>query len=509
MARLLHVLALIAYIFLLVPFLVVQSAAAQTSSTPIVFIPGFAGSYLCEKDGAKTRVWPGKLDHRKVRLELSPGLDPAKDRHEACGVMREAVRLLGIKVSNVYGKFIDHLRRQVAPGVPVLEFSYDWRFSAAHNARQLRARLDRDLPGQTVDIVAHSFGGLVARSFIKDLGGENRVRKLITMGTPHRGSVDVFESLYDGWGVDSVKDRAVNAWMGGVAEFRKTLLSFPGFYDMMPAFAECCWFVEAGGARQQFSAFDPKAWRRLVFFANAFPSDADKAFLDHQLARARAFHDKTLGQPLPAPHESGIRLVATGWLDTITRVEINASSGDKLQFIKRKGDGTVPLLSATMARDTSDPSIVYAPREHMSIFSETNAMEAVSHIIVGGVAAVGGGQVSQRLKTREDRWVELTGIDYRVSPGAAGPGQPMVLTLRLDGDAELVGADLSHIAASFTAGGEGTPIALALKPATGGPAGGALLTAEFKAPAAAGAYVVRVTIPGLQEHEDVFVVVEE
>ena len=43
-----------------------------------------------------------------------------------------------------------------------------------------------DLP--KIDIVAHSMGGLVARYYVKRLGGDRYVRSLITLGTPHHGT---------------------------------------------------------------------------------------------------------------------------------------------------------------------------------------------------------------------------------------------------------------------------------------------------------------------------------
>ncbi|MEW1861446.1 alpha/beta fold hydrolase [Streptomyces sp. NPDC088194] len=39
-----------------------------------------------------------------------------------------------------------------------------------------------------VDIVGHSLGGLVARYYVQCLGGDARVRNLVTMGTPHSGT---------------------------------------------------------------------------------------------------------------------------------------------------------------------------------------------------------------------------------------------------------------------------------------------------------------------------------
>ncbi|MFG1808881.1 esterase/lipase family protein [Streptomyces sp. NPDC049040] len=39
-----------------------------------------------------------------------------------------------------------------------------------------------------VDIVAHSLGGLIARYYVQRLGGDHRIRTLVTLGTPHAGT---------------------------------------------------------------------------------------------------------------------------------------------------------------------------------------------------------------------------------------------------------------------------------------------------------------------------------
>ncbi|WP_251023011.1 triacylglycerol lipase [Streptomyces sp. ISL-10] len=39
-----------------------------------------------------------------------------------------------------------------------------------------------------VDIVGHSLGGLIARYYVQRLGGDHRVRTLVTLGTPHSGT---------------------------------------------------------------------------------------------------------------------------------------------------------------------------------------------------------------------------------------------------------------------------------------------------------------------------------
>ncbi len=59
--------------------------------------------------------------------------------------------------------------------------------SAIHLQRFVeRVRAREDSP--RVDIVAHSLGGLIARYYIEHLGGAEQVGRLITIGSPHKGS---------------------------------------------------------------------------------------------------------------------------------------------------------------------------------------------------------------------------------------------------------------------------------------------------------------------------------
>src|SRR5262245_30001914 len=49
-------------------------------------------------------------------------------------------------------------------------------------------RLVHDHRCERIDIVGHSEGGLLARYYVQKLNGARRVRHLVTLGTPHRGT---------------------------------------------------------------------------------------------------------------------------------------------------------------------------------------------------------------------------------------------------------------------------------------------------------------------------------
>jgi triacylglycerol esterase/lipase EstA (alpha/beta hydrolase family) len=65
--------------------------------------------------------------------------------------------------------------------------------SAAHLARFVERVLARERAAgrrcESVDIVAHSLGGLVARYYIERMDGAARVGRLVTIATPHNGTL--------------------------------------------------------------------------------------------------------------------------------------------------------------------------------------------------------------------------------------------------------------------------------------------------------------------------------
>jgi triacylglycerol esterase/lipase EstA (alpha/beta hydrolase family) len=62
------------------------------------------------------------------------------------------------------------------------------RRSAEHLQRFIRRVLARE-GAERVDIVAHSLGGVVARYYIERLDGAAHVHRLVTIGSPHAGTV--------------------------------------------------------------------------------------------------------------------------------------------------------------------------------------------------------------------------------------------------------------------------------------------------------------------------------
>jgi len=119
-------------------FLLFSVSMCFASSTPIVFVHGFSGktktNFNTQIKWFKNAGWPSEYLH-------------AYDYYSLDGVVNAAYRLQ-------------------------TEVDY-----VLQNTGQ-----------NSVDIVAHSMGGLVTRYYMNNLGGASKIRRVITLGTPHKGT---------------------------------------------------------------------------------------------------------------------------------------------------------------------------------------------------------------------------------------------------------------------------------------------------------------------------------
>ncbi|WP_018543991.1 esterase/lipase family protein [Streptomyces sp. LaPpAH-108] len=163
------------------------------------------------------RFWPGRLASLSMTLLKATALEAAilaghvllyptgltQERRQAAlpppdGAARLPVPA-GPPVILLHG-FIDNrsvfvlLRRSLAQNgrqrVESLNYSpltCDIRTAAELLARHVEEICERTGSRQ-IDIVGHSLGGLIARYYVQCLGGDLRVRTLVTLGTPHAGT---------------------------------------------------------------------------------------------------------------------------------------------------------------------------------------------------------------------------------------------------------------------------------------------------------------------------------
>lgn len=201
-------------------------AKACAVTDVVVFLPGIMGSTLKRNDhllwapsgGAVIQAvgtFGGSL--KSLRLPEGVGDDHPDDGVEPGAVMPDLHVLPGFWTAHVgYGAILSWLRgtfglvevtRDGPPG-NLLAVPYDWRLSNRFNGRRLKTLVESalgDWRGQggqfanaKVVFICHSMGGLVARWYIQREGGAEITSKLVTLGTPHRGSLNSLEQLVNG-----------------------------------------------------------------------------------------------------------------------------------------------------------------------------------------------------------------------------------------------------------------------------------------------------------------------
>jgi len=175
---------------------------------PVVFLPGIMGSRLVGVDywgpyliwgtevalAALPKRWDELLRGGNGLNNFGMVTTDVPPRRPTWGL----TEIHGFSVP--YRDFVERLDS----AVDLLVFPYDWRISNDVNAVLLEYEIKKkwfrgsevDIPPESrVSIVAHSMGGLLARSFIEERRGCRFVKQLITAGTPHQGAPSAYGNL--------------------------------------------------------------------------------------------------------------------------------------------------------------------------------------------------------------------------------------------------------------------------------------------------------------------------
>jgi pimeloyl-ACP methyl ester carboxylesterase len=218
------------------------SSLTTSDAFPVVFVPGTAGSELrltnFKRKLSDVLYWIGGSTLSKNNLGLAPLDKDGNDMNgnevsaphalTAFSVSRELQRKLKKQESkaplfeqDIYSNFLSWAKMTFKGGF--CEAPYDWRKganadSAARIERAVNEAMERT--GQpAVILLAHSLGGIVARDYIVQKGGE-KVVALIAVGTPWLGTPKTARALLWGYnfGVGLVKDSDKSVYIAGVAE---------------------------------------------------------------------------------------------------------------------------------------------------------------------------------------------------------------------------------------------------------------------------------------------------
>jgi hypothetical protein len=324
-----------------------RAVGAESRVTDLlIFLPGITGSVLQHN---KKDVWAlttesigGALTSLGQNLEALELKDDPQDVEDlgdgvvATGLFPDVHLIPGFsKIDGYSGVRAALSQRLKLDGAQnYIEFPYDWRrdnrVSARKLARLVPAWLDqwKKASGNAdakVVFIAHSMGGLVARYYLECLEGWRYARKLITFGTPYRGSVNALDFLSNGY---------AKTFAGfNVADLSALMRSFTSVYQLLPRYpcVEMDGVMRRPGEVSGLPNIDPaKAATGLAFHREL--EQAICANAGSKEYKAYALHP-IVGIDQPTKQSARIR---AGRLEPFN--QLNGTDGS--------GDGTVPRLSA-------------------------------------------------------------------------------------------------------------------------------------------------------------------
>ena len=312
-------------------------------TAPVVFLlPGIMGSHL--KVGGR-RVW---FDFATIARAGMAQLDIAAGGVEPDGV-----------VAMTYDALTERLRGKHT----VIPFAYDWRNSIEKQADALARQIEGELKigARPVRVLAHSMGGLVARSMIarkKELWGRvvESGGRLVMLGTPNAGSYVIPRLLF---GVDrTLRMLALLDTRNNRRQIGGIIAKFPGVLEMLPE-------------TEEREYFNPEWWKQ---WQGAAPPSAK------DLQRARAVRD-TLKDAVDSAH-----MVYVAGFGRDTPAGLRTRGDGKLEWLGTpRGDGTVPY-ELGLLRDAAGNEVptYYATAQHGDLANYPPAFDAIEELLEFG-----------------------------------------------------------------------------------------------------------------------------
>jgi hypothetical protein len=205
----------------------------------VVWIPGILGTSIGVRIGQTPfvrPVWvdvPSLLGGSVVDLQLAAdGVSPGPLAGGQVAVVTDIFR-------PAYGEMSAFLR---LVGHPVFDLAWDWRRELLQHAAELWPAIAAWAGGGGVSLLAHSLGGLFARALYgaaQAAGQAGVISRIVTIGTPHFGSLEAARLLYGlpplyrglerlcGWTTQAIRGVGPN-WLAA------TVATWPAIYELMP-----------------------------------------------------------------------------------------------------------------------------------------------------------------------------------------------------------------------------------------------------------------------------------
>jgi len=357
---------------------------------PTVFmLPGIMGSELGIK---QDRVW---FDIGDLLLG---------------GMERLAIGAKNVQPLQPFARYYGDLLQFLAASHRVIPFAYDWRLDPRTEGDRLAARIKQELPvareqRQPIRILAHSMGGLLARTMIArhgDLWAQMLAipgARLVMLGTPNGGSHSITELLVAR--SKTLRQLALLDVRNGTRGLLQVIARFPGVLAMLPSDAREDYF-DAGvwksyatqsngewiqpvaadllGARQvrqllDQAPFDPRA---MFYIAGHAPATLCGMRIDPQEKdpTRRIQFDATNRGDGRVPWETGIPQALKTWYLDVAHGDLSAAEDGFAAIVDVLSFGNTIRLATTPPVDRGAAEVFPMPRDVEVVYPDERALQA-------------------------------------------------------------------------------------------------------------------------------------
>ncbi|MFT4393818.1 esterase/lipase family protein [Gordonia lacunae] len=250
------------------------------------------------------------------------------------------------------------------PEPNLIAFPYDWRLSNRYNAGVLKVAVERALEiwrsssperaDSKAVLLCHSMGGLIARWYVSVLGGYEVVSKVITLGTPYRGSPKA---------VSALALEAPAPFKRHAAVLRQVTSAMPSVHQLLPSYA--C--VETGASLNYLRD------QSIPGLSSRVVNDGAEFYASLEEAEARQSGDLPTWYPIigiEQPTPSGITIGLAG-------IDLNTT----LCGTNFGGDGTVPAASVPRGMSLDDNRLNRIGDKHGHLQANAAVLDEVLGII--------------------------------------------------------------------------------------------------------------------------------
>ena len=358
----------------------------------IIFVPGLMGSeFIAEEDfvfaeegisGAGGEYNEGEKVFFDIHRLSQHRFFPMLLTEEGISKYPLEPETNGYGALDTYRNLLLSLDAEFGAQIDVLFCPFDWRMDIREAAVRLSDKIvsgDYDL----VTLIGHSTGGVVISGFIAgDITRAQKVNKVITVGTPYFGTAKSLYVVQTGQaGLVLFVPQFVEDWVvaDSIKAVTRNSLEFVQLFPTLNYYSSKLSKllvynkIEISDFRNAQNFIGDLPWSKISSISG---KEGDpKGFLDI----AEAFHDELWieGRHSLDYAEShliyGDSLLQIEGVDYVTQLDVEP-------IYTRRGDGTTPVLSATLARLTN-AVLIPTGYEHVEMIKNSNVLEVINRII--------------------------------------------------------------------------------------------------------------------------------